>query len=96
MRYITVGIGRGPRGFTGPGVPNGGTTGQRLAKASNANQDTTWTTDPTVRTTVRVGAGVPAGAPTGAELPLAYDTTAVTGGFYFWNTAAWVKVATIL
>lgn len=46
--------------------------------------------------TVRTGAGVPAGAPTTTELPLAYDTTAVTGGFYYWNGAAWVKVATIL
>lgn len=40
-------------------------------------------------------AGVPSGAPVGT-LPFAYNTTAVTGGFYFWNGAAWVKVATIL
>lgn len=40
-------------------------------------------------------AGVPAGAPNGTP-PFAYDTTAVTGGFYFWNGAAWVKIATIL
>lgn len=43
---------------------------------------------------VQTAAGVPVGAPTG--LPFAYDTTAVTGGFYYWNGAAWVKVATIL
>lgn len=34
----------GPQGPAGPGVPNGGTTGQVLAKASNANQDTHWIT----------------------------------------------------
>lgn len=45
--------------------------------------------------TVRVAAGVPAGAPTGTELPVAADTTAVTGGVYMWTGAAWVKVATV-
>jgi hypothetical protein len=51
-----------------------------------------------VGTTIRIGAGVPAGAPVTPELPLAYDTTPVTGGFYFFNYAgpAWVKVSTIL
>jgi hypothetical protein len=44
---------------------------------------------------VRVAAGVPVAAPDGV-LPFAYDTTAATGGFYFWNGAAWVKIATIL
>lgn len=44
---------------------------------------------------VIVASGVPSGAPAG-KLPFAYDTTAVTGGFYFWNGSAWVKVATIL
>lgn len=44
---------------------------------------------------VRVAAAVPVAAPDG-YLPFAYDTTAVTGGFYFWNGAAWVKVANIL
>lgn len=44
---------------------------------------------------VIVAAGVPSGAPAGM-LPFAYDTTAVSGGFYFWNGAAWVKIATIL
>lgn len=42
---------------------------------------------------VQIAAGVPAGAPTG--LPLAFDSTAVTGGLYVWNGAAWVKVSTI-
>lgn len=32
----------GPAGPAGAGVPDGGTTGQVLAKASNANQDTHW------------------------------------------------------
>lgn len=42
---------------------------------------------------VQVAAAPPAGDPTG--LPLAVDTTAVTGGLYVWNGAAWVKVSTI-
>ena len=32
----------GPKGDDGSGVPNGGSTGQVLAKASSANQDTHW------------------------------------------------------
>lgn len=44
---------------------------------------------------VRTAAEVPTTAPIG-NLPFAYDTTAVTGGLYYWNGAAWVKVATIL
>ena len=46
--------------------------------------------------TIRSAAEVPSGAPTGTEMPLAYDTTAVTGGTYIWIGAAWVKIATIL
>lgn len=46
-------------------------------------------------TGVSTAAGVPAGAPTGT-LPFRYDSTAVTGGMYFWNGAAWVKITTIL
>jgi hypothetical protein len=42
---------------------------------------------------VQIAAAVPMGAPTG--LPLAFDSTAVTGGLYVWNGAAWVKVSTI-
>lgn len=45
--------------------------------------------------TVRSGAGVPSGAPTGTELPIAVDTTAVTGGVYFWDGANWVLAASI-
>jgi len=41
-----------------------------------------------------IAAGVPAGPPTGA-LPIAVDTTAVTGGIYIWNGFVWVKAATI-
>lgn len=37
----------GPIGATGPGVPSGGTTGQILAKTSNANQATGWVNPPT-------------------------------------------------
>jgi hypothetical protein len=39
-----------------------------------------------------IAAGVPAGAPNG-KLPFAIDTTAVTGGAYYWNGSAWVKFA---
>lgn len=45
--------------------------------------------------TVRFAAGVPAGAPSGTELPIAFDSTAVTGGVYYWSGAAWVKGGTI-
>lgn len=44
---------------------------------------------------VQTSAGVPTGAPA-SSAGFAYDTTAVTGGFYYWNDVAWVKVATIL
>lgn len=43
---------------------------------------------------VIVAAGVPVGAPSGS-LPFAVDTTAVTGGLYVWNGAAWLKVAAL-
>ncbi len=45
--------------------------------------------------TVRTAAGVPSGAPTGTELPIAFDTTAVSGGLYAWNGAAWVQASVI-
>ena len=45
--------------------------------------------------TVRNAAGVPTGAPTGTELPIAFDSTAVTGGLYFWDGGAWVKASMI-
>lgn len=45
--------------------------------------------------TIRQAAGVPAGAPAYPELPLAVDSTAVTGGLYYWTGAAWAKIADI-
>lgn len=39
---------QGDPGPAGPGVAAGGTTGQLLAKASNANYDTTWVNDPVI------------------------------------------------
>ena len=42
---INAGVVEGPAGSqgpAGPGVPNGGTTGQALVKNSNTNQDTVW------------------------------------------------------
>jgi hypothetical protein len=44
---------------------------------------------------VRHAAGVPSGAPTAGEAPIAFDSTASTGGLYFWDGAAWVKGSTI-
>jgi len=44
---------------------------------------------------VRHAAGVPSGAPTAGEAPVAFDSTASTGGLYFWTGAAWVKGSTI-
>jgi len=35
-------VNQGLKGEPGPGLKDGGTTGQVLAKASNANQDTEW------------------------------------------------------
>lgn len=40
---------------------------------------------------VQIAAGVPVGAPVG--LPFAFDSTAVSGGLYVWNGAAWLKVS---
>lgn len=37
-------FGNGPQGVPGPGIIPSGTTGQVLAKASNANYDTQWKT----------------------------------------------------
>lgn len=63
---------------------------------TNAHDHSSGTTGgTTVVRTVRHAAGVPAGAPTGTELPIAFDSTAVTGGVYYWTGAAWVKGGTI-
>lgn len=43
----------------------------------------------------RIAAGVPSGAPGPGEARIAIDTTAVSGGIYGWNGAAWVKGASI-
>jgi hypothetical protein len=45
--------------------------------------------------TIRAAAGVPSGAPTGTEARIAVDTTAVSGGIYYWSGSAWVKAATV-
>jgi len=41
---------------------------------------------------IRSGAGVPSGAPTPTEIPFAIDTTAVTGGLYYWSGSGWVAL----
>ncbi len=48
-----------------------------------------------VGTTIRHAASVPSGAPVSTELPIAFDSTAVTGGLYIWDGTAWVKGSTI-
>ena len=50
--------------------------------------DATWIT-------LRMAAEVPSGAPSGTEMKFAIDTTAVTGGLYYWNGSAWVLIVTI-
>lgn len=45
--------------------------------------------------TLRQAAGVPTGAPSATELPVAYDSTAVSGGLYVWSGSAWVRAAPI-
>lgn len=44
------------------------------------------------------GSGVPSGSPSsnGWPLPWYKDNTAVTGGLYHWDSAAWVEDAVIL
>lgn len=42
-----------------------------------------------------IDAAVPVAAPTSTQLPIAVDTTAVSGGIYVWDGAAWTKAATI-
>lgn len=46
---------------------------------------------------IRVAAGVPSGALTAGELPIAVDTTALTGGIYVTTNsgASWVKASSI-
>jgi hypothetical protein len=41
---------------------------------------------------IRSAAGVPSGAPTPTEIPFAIDTTAGTGGLYYWSGSAWVAL----
>jgi hypothetical protein len=41
---------------------------------------------------IRSAAGVPSGAPAATEIPFAIDTTAGTGGLYYWSGSAWVAL----
>ena len=40
--WVSIPTIKGDQGDPGPGVPNGGTTGQILVKHSNTDQDTEW------------------------------------------------------
>jgi hypothetical protein len=89
---VVVQIDRGLPGAPGAGVAPGGTTGQILAKASNANYDTFWTNTGAGSGTVSsVGMTVPsllsvAGSPitTSGTLAVSYSGVplpVVNGGF---------------
>lgn len=92
----------------GSGIPQGGPLTSNLAAgtkkitglgapAADTDADTKGARNTAIAaSSVRTAAGVPVGAPIAGEVPFAYNTTAVTGGFYYWNGAAWVKVATII
>ncbi len=41
---------------------------------------------------IRSAAGVPSGAPSPTEIPFAIDTTAGTGGLYYWSGSAWIAL----
>lgn len=70
----------GSTGATGPGVPNGGTTGQSLVKNSNTNQDTIWST--IAAPTVPIGITLPASPANGDEAILVDSLTVPT---YAWR-----------
>lgn len=82
------GTGTGTVGPEGPAGPQGPAGPAGAAGAAGApGQGST--------ATVRTAAGVPSGAPTGTELPIAFDTTATSGGLYAWSGSAWVYAAPI-
>lgn len=83
---LTSNLAAGTKKITGLGAPSADTDADTKGARNTA----------IAATSVRTAAGVPTGAPVAGEVPFAYNTTAVTGGFYYWNGAAWVKVATIL
>ena len=80
---INAGSVEGPAGSvgpTGPGVPNGGTTGQSLVKISNADQATGWST--ISAPTVPIGLTLPASPANGDEAILVDSLTTPT---YAWR-----------
>lgn len=83
---LTSNLAAGTKKITGLGAPSADTDADTKGARNTA----------IAAASVRTAAGVPAGAPVAGEVPFAYNSTAVTGGFYYWNGAAWVKVATIL
>lgn len=93
---------QGPRGFTGPkgdqgnqgpagvGVPPGGTTGQILAKTSNANYATAWinNTGGGSGNSSLVQSATP---PTGDNTTIWYDTN--SGRIYVYYDSVWVDAS---
>jgi len=69
---------QGPQGPTGEGVASGGTTGQVLTKASNADYDTIWTTNGSgTVTSITAGTGLSGGTITSSGT-IAIDSTVAT------------------
>ena len=64
----------GPRGATGAGVPNGGNSGQVLAKRSNTNQDTEWVD--------QTGGGGGGGVPIPSKITAFFDNVDQTGDLF--------------
>lgn len=67
---------------------DGGASGKALVSSGVGDGGTVW------GGIYAIAAGVPTGAPDG-KLPIAVDTTAVSGGIYVWDGAAWQKAASI-
>jgi hypothetical protein len=74
---------------TEAGIDSGAATALTVLTADGAGA-TSWET-----LSVRFGGAPPVGAPVAGELPLAFDTTGVTGGLYWWDGANWVKGSNI-
>jgi hypothetical protein len=94
--YVSIRGGDGPNTGAGQVEINSfgqnGNAGEVLVSSGNA---TTHSNNGVAWGGVITAAGAPSGQPD-AMLPFAFDTTAVTGGFYYWNGSSWVKIATIL
>jgi hypothetical protein len=78
-RFQLIKISEGPRGANGEGVPDGGTTNQILAKASNDDYDTQWVNPPS-------GGG---GSGVSGDTPVFIQASAPShvGAYSWWDTS---------